>query len=391
MPARFCSQCGSKTAPQANFCSACGAPLGGGAPAAAPRRTSGTGIGVFGAFVIAGLGIWAAILSPEPAPPALGGGAPPPMAGAAAPAMGEKQKVELPPDVVKMVSDLATKAEAKPDDLGLWTHLGEVYYRTAQFDDAYYPKALGAFDHVLERDPKRADALRGKANVYYDQNEPKEAIPLYERYLALKGDDLSARTDLATMYFFDGDVDRAIGMYKAVLAKDPHFVQAHYNLAAAYHQQGDLEGALAELRTAREFATDEQVRGQIDGMIARLSGAPAPASATTANAGAPPPAATAPAAPSGETPYQQAVEQALRAHQILGPKIAEVRWPQAGVAEVRLRGFPMDQMPPWMRQQFEQRLAGYMTEARAAHPVDGPLEIALVDAASGATMATVTP
>jgi len=389
MPARFCPQCGTKTLAQAKFCMECGQALEAGATATVARarapRAAAAGYAVFGAFLLTGLGIWAAVLTPDAPPPRLGGGRP--TAGAPAPPAAEQPKVELPAEITKMVGDLATKAAAEPDDLGLWTHLGEVYYRTGQFDPAFYPKAIQAYDHVLERDPKRTDAIRGKANVYYDQNEAELAIPLYERYLTLKSDDLSVRTDLATMYLYSGDPTKAIGMYKEVIAKDPTFVQAHYNLAAAYHEQGNVDGALAELRTARQHATDERIRGQIDQMIAKLSGAPAAAEPPAVAAAAPAPA------PANEklTPFQQSVDQQLRAHQILGPRIAELRWTGPGTVEARMRQFPMAQMPPMARDAFDKRMKSYLDDARRQHPIDGDVAITIVDAGSGETMATITP
>lgn len=384
MPARFCPQCGTQAVAQAKFCMECGHGLvpGGAAPAQIARRSA-TGYGVFAGFLLAGLGIWAAILTPDAPPPPLGGARP--AAGTATPPAGGSAKVDLPAEITKMVDELAAKAAAKPDDLGLWTHLGEVYYRTAQFDGSYYPKALTAFEHVLARDAKRTEAIRGKANVHYDRNEPALAIPLYERYLALKADDLSVRTDLATMHLYAGDAPKAIGMYKDVLAKNPHFVQARYNLAAAYHEQGDGAGALEELRTARRFATDERVQQQIDEMIAKLSGA-APAAAATQPV-------VAPAAPgvATRTPFQQLVEEQLRGHQIIGPRLAELRWTAPGRVEARMREFPMAQMPPMARTSFEKRMVGYLEDARKAHPVDGEVAIVMVDAGTGETMATITP
>jgi tetratricopeptide (TPR) repeat protein len=386
MPVRFCPQCGTQAVPQAKFCMECGHGLSAGGVAAAVARPprSATGMAVFGGFLLVGLGIWAAILTPDPPPPPLGGGRPSAAAPPSPPA--EQAKIKLPDEITKMVGELATKAAAKPDDLGVWTHLGEVYYRTAQFDASYYPKALEAFEHVLARDPKNATAIRGKGNVYYDRNEPALAIPLYERYLALKGDDASVRTDLATMHLYAGDAPKAIAMYKDVLAKDPEFVQAHYNLAAAYHEQGNSTAALDELRVARRLATDERIQRQIDQMIAKLSGAPVPPDASPTA----PAAARAPADAS-LTPFQQAVDQQLRAHQILGPRIAELRWTGPGRVEARMREFPMAQMPPVARTAFEKRMVGYLTEARRAHPVDGEVAVVIVDAGSGETMATITP
>lgn len=362
----------------------CGYALASGATAAVPAaRRSPAGFVVFGGFLLAGLGIWAAVLTPDPPPPPLGGKRPAATAAAAPPA---QEPVELPAEIKRMVGELATKAAAKPDDLGIWTHLGEVYYRTAQFDPSYYPKAMEAFDHVLARDAKRPEALRGKGNVHYDRNEPALAIPLYERYLAIKGDDASVETDLATMHLYSGDAPKAIGMYKTVLAKHPEFVQAHYNLAAAHHEQGDDEAALGALRTARRFATDERIQQQIEQMIARLSGeAPPPAAATRPAA-----VASAPAA-AGQTPFQQAIERDLRAHSIVGPRIVELRWTAPGRVEARMREFPMAQMPPMARTAFEKRMTSFLETARTAHPVEGEIAIVIVDAGSGETMATITP
>jgi cytochrome c-type biogenesis protein CcmH/NrfG len=378
MTGRFCPQCGTQALPRAKFCSECGTALGGApAPRARPRSTA--GFAVFGGLLLTGLGIWAAILSPDPPPPPLGATRAGGTAGGGAAAQPQQPRtVPLPEEITKMVADLAAKAASRPDDLPLWVHLGEVYSRTGQFDASYYPKALAAYEHVLAREPKHAEAIRGKANVHYDRNEPKEAIPLFERYLALRGEDASVRTDLATMHFYDGDTEKAIAMYKAVLAKDPGFVQAHYNLAAAYHAQGDVPGALAELRTARGLASDERVRQQIDQMVARLSGAPAGDVPT--------------ASPAAErTPFQDTVERELRGHQIVGPRITAIRWTAPGTAEVRVREFPMTAMPPMARAAFDKRMVGYLNEANAAHPVTGERAITIVDATTGEAMATITP
>jgi tetratricopeptide (TPR) repeat protein len=191
------------------------------------------------------------------------------------------------------------------------------------------------------------------------------------------------------MHFYDGDTEKAIGMYQAVLKKDPHFVQAHYNLAAAYHRQGNVDGALEELRTARSLATEDRVKEQIDQMIARLSGQPAPAEDAAAAAAAP--GAAAAATDPSRTPFQREVETQLRAHQILGPRIVELRWKSAGEVEARMREFPMAQMPPMARQAFDKRVIGYLEDARRDHPVEGPVSVTIVDAASGDVMATVAP
>src|SRR5207247_286705 len=188
-----------------------------------------------------------------------------------------KARTPLPAEVVSFIADLAAKAKAKPDDVGLWLKLAQVDARAAQLDPAYQADALAAFQNVLDRDPKNLDALRGVANIHYDRDDHAKAIPLFERYLALRPDDPSARTDLATMYLYDGDPARAIATYKDVIKRTPSFLQAHYNLAVTYHGQGDDRAALGELEIARGLASEDGVRKQIDDMIATLRGeGPAP-------------------------------------------------------------------------------------------------------------------
>lgn len=388
MPARFCHECGAQTHEEAKFCAQCGAGLGAAGGSGAARSVRPTLLGglVLGGFTIVGLGIWAAILTPDapaPRPGQIAANAPqgaPPGAAPAAPA----NPHELPGEITKLVGDLAAKAEAKPDDLDLWMHLGEVYYRTSQFDPAYRTKALAAFDHVLDRDPKRIDAVRGKGNIYYDQQNAPKAIEHFERYLEAQPKDSAVRTDLATMYLGDGQRDRAMGLYRAVIADDPDFMQAHYNLAAALHGEGDTEGALAELHIARRLTTDESLQKRIDALVARLSGNDAPAPTAPAAEPTPPAAAE-------QTPFQAAVEASFRAHDIIGPRIASIEWTGPGATRLLMRGFPMEAMPPMAREKFESRVRETLAQAAAAHPVTGEQSVTLVDADSGREMATLRP
>ena len=372
MGARFCARCGTNARAGSKFCAECGEPLAG-APAGDGRwRLTAAGMTVLGLFLSAGLAIWTLILLPARTRPVGGPRAaqtPAAEASRELPQGHPNVPIALPAEVKTFIADLAAKAKEKPDDAETWAKLGQVEYRAAQLDPAYYAEALGAFEHVLARDPKQPDALRGAANVHYDREEHKEAIPLFERYLALRPDDPSARTDLGTMYLYAGDAARAIETYKAVIQRTPSFVQAHYNLAVTYHQQGDDAGALGELRSARNVATEDAVRGQIDEMIARLSGDKAGG---------------------GSSPFQTAVEHAFRNHPIVGSKIVRFEWSSATVGSVRLRDFPMQGMPEMVRTKFLDHLQGQLASAKRESGVAGTGELALVDDPSGRVMATVS-
>jgi cytochrome c-type biogenesis protein CcmH/NrfG len=388
MPPRFCSRCGAAVVPDARFCAQCGAPLAGAPAAATPGwQPSGLGAAVLGLFLIAGLGVWTAILSPAPprpgpqGPAAAAGPAGAPAASKGPTPQGQARVVELPAEVKTFIADLEKKTRDQPEDISAWMKLAQVNSRAAQLDPSYSSAALSAFKHVLERQPENVDALRGLANVHYDRNEHREAIPIYERYLAARPDDPSARTDLGTMYLSAGDLRRAVETYREVVRRSPHFLQAHYNLAIAHHRQGDDAAALAELQTARGLAPDDEVRRQIDEMIAALRGEAPPRPSSPA-----PEAASAPG-----SPFQSAVETAFRGHSIMGPRIVRFEWTGAGAGRVVVREFPMEAMPDDVRGKFLVRLGDELRSARTSHPVEGPVRVEIADLASGTVMATVTP
>src|SRR5204863_175431 len=96
--------------------------------------------------------------------------------------------------------------------------------------------------------------------------------------------------------------------------------------------------ALAQLKTARGLASEDDARRQIDDMIATPSGDRAKGSAP------------APSAPSAAgLPFQQAVEGAFRGHPIMGPRIVRFDWTTPTSGRVVVRDFPMDGMPAAVR------------------------------------------
>ena len=286
--------------------------------------------------------------------------------------------MQLPAEVKTFIADLTTKAKEKPEDVEAWLKLGNVNARASQLDPSYGPAAVDAYKHVLAREPQNADGLRGLANMYYDRDAHRDAIPLFERYLALRPDDASARTDLGTMYLYAGDPPKAIATYQDVIRKNPSFLQAHYNLAVTYHRQGDRAAAITELQTARGLATDDATRKQIDDMLATLRD------------GKPPGSDAAPRAAAG-SPFQSAVEEAFRAHPIMGPRIVRFEWSGPAAGRVLVQNFPMEGMPPAVREKFAARLGEQLRTAQEKNQVAGPVRMEIADAGSGTVMATVTP
>lgn len=393
MPApRFCASCGSRAQQGARFCSDCGARLdGGAAPQAVATggglRINAAGGAVLGAFLVVGLGIWTAILSPAPVKAPLGASAAPKGGGAPQPSG------DFGPDdgdgdgggdtgaqTRKLIDDLDRKAKADPKDIETWNKLGLVYVLAAQRDPSFYPQARTTFEHVLEVDPKQTVALRGLANVHHGRGEYRKAIEYYERYLAEKTDDDAVRAEMGTAYLSAGDVAKARSIYEAVLAKTPSHLEAQYFLAKAMLQQGDEKAALAAFKKARDLASDDAARRQIDTDIASITGE-APAARPAANA--------APGSPSS-TPLQQEVEKALRAAPIMGERMVRLEWTGPVTARAVVTRFPMSGMPPEVREKFLGRLNEQLKGAQQRAGGTDVVRVDITDDATQETMATLS-
>ena len=375
-PQRFCTACGSELVAGARFCVECGQPLAGrtrqrrgstaGLERLAPLLIFGTVVTLGATAVVLGMRSAAppAVVPPREAPPAanepLPDGHPP---------------VSIPDDVRSALDRMAAQAKQKPDDVEMWKQLGFAQYRAGQVDRSYLAPAAESYEHVLSLKPTDLDALRTLGNIAYDRENTDAAVRYYQRYLEQKPDDAYVLTDLGTMFLSANNLARAIATYEEVLAADPKFFQAQFNLAIAYRQSGDSAKALDALRKSQEMAPDEETKKRVQDLLARVAGAPsAPAAAPQGGAG---------------TTLRAGIESIFRSHPIVGPKLDRIEWPDENSAKVILRDFPMDGMPPQMRDRFVERIRTGLRDQKKTHSVGASLRVELVDGGSGRVMETV--
>lgn len=387
---RFCPGCGTPAPGSANYCMSCGAalrPSGGGGPGyAAPPGGTGLpaqrlGLAVLGVFLTVGLVLWFLILRPTeegrlPLAKSQGGadeGAPGATTQASLPA--NHPPLEIPPEAKSFLAGLEKKAADSPDNVENWKTLAQTQYRAGQIDRSYLAKAEASYRRVLELDAKNLEALRGLGNIHFDREEYPEAVKSYSGYLELKPDDSNVRTDLGTMYLYSGQDEKAIGEYKKVVEKNPGFYQAHFNLGVAYSKKGDRVKAAETLEKAKSLAPDDRTREQIQAMIDR----------SKAQAGVAPSGIAAAA-----EGVQGAVEEKLRSHPIVGPKIVKFEWSTPTAGRVVLDNFPMSSMPEFARGKFLDRLKTDLGAAKSRSGASGAVKLDLVDRASGEVMATVS-
>jgi len=128
---------------------------------------------------------------------------------------------------------------------------------------------IQALRGIVQKDTKDLPAWVALGNLYFDSNQPKEAIETYSQYLAVKPDNADIRTDMGTMYRKLRDFDRAIEEYKKAAQIDPNHANSRYNLGLVLlHDKQDIKGAV---KVWEEYLTvdpksqrAERVRTQID-------------------------------------------------------------------------------------------------------------------------------
>jgi hypothetical protein len=91
-----------------------------------------------------------------------------------------------------------------------------------------------------------------------------------------------------------------------------------------------------------------------------------------------------------EKDFHGAIEQMVRGLPIAGPKVSSVEWPDKLKAKVLMDNFPMDQMPPFAKTKFLDDLKAGIDTAKKDNNIISPVELNIVDGASGRVMETIT-
>ena len=98
---------------------------------------------------------------------------------------------------------------------------------------------------IVQKDPKNLPAWVELGNLYFDSNQPEEAIEAYSQYLATKPDNPDVRTDMGVMYRHLGNADRALQEFRKAAQADPKHVNSRYNIGIVLlHDKQDMKGAI---------------------------------------------------------------------------------------------------------------------------------------------------
>jgi cytochrome c-type biogenesis protein CcmH/NrfG len=130
---------------------------------------------------------------------------------------------------------------------------------------------------VVKKDPKNLPAWVELGNLYFDTDQPKEAIDAYSHYLAVKPDNPDVRTDMGIMYRKLGQFDRALDEFRKAARTDPKHVNSRYNIGLVLlHDKQDIQGAVKAWEEYLKVDPNSERAKRIRSQIEKMKTMPAP-------------------------------------------------------------------------------------------------------------------
>lgn len=101
-----------------------------------------------------------------------------------------------------------------------------------------------ALESEIGKTPNNQAALLELGNLYFDTDQPADAIRTYQKYLALNALNAMVWTDLGIMYREIGNSAEALASFDKALSLEPGLEQAWFNKGIVlYYDQGNKEAA----------------------------------------------------------------------------------------------------------------------------------------------------
>jgi tetratricopeptide (TPR) repeat protein len=100
-------------------------------------------------------------------------------------------------------------------------------------------------EQYLEKHPKDAEALAQLGHLFFDSNQVKNAIEVYEKSLAIEPGKIGVITDLGVMYRRNTQPEKAVEAFDKALLIDPSFETARFNKGIVLlHDLKDVQGGI---------------------------------------------------------------------------------------------------------------------------------------------------
>jgi len=130
---------------------------------------------------------------------------------------------------------------------------------------------------IVKNDPKNLPAWVELGNLYFDTDQPKEAIEAYSQYLAIKPDNPDVRTDMGIMYRSLSQFDKAIEEFRKAAQGDPKHINSRYNIGLVLlHDKQDIKGAVKAWEDYLKVDPNSERAQRIRAQIEKMKAMPAP-------------------------------------------------------------------------------------------------------------------
>lgn len=113
-----------------------------------------------------------------------------------------------------------------------------------------------------------AETWKELGNIYFDTDQPEQAIKAYERALALRPDDTDTLNDQGAMYRQAGDFKRALAAFEKAYSIAPDNLESIYNSGYVYaFDLNDMPKALVMWRRYLELDSMSETARQVQSFI----------------------------------------------------------------------------------------------------------------------------
>ena len=109
------------------------------------------------------------------------------------------------------------------------------------------------YEELISAGTKNQEIYANLATIYLIQSRPDKSIPLFQKALHLKPDDIAAHNNLGIALKKQGALTSAIASYNKALELNPNYTDAYNNLGNALREKGDLAEAIASYNKALEL------------------------------------------------------------------------------------------------------------------------------------------
>lgn len=348
---KFCTECGAEVPGQARFCPGCGRALGGDSRPASfitslsPRALL-VVVGVSAVVLTAGWNLKSSIAGVKPTE-------------SFEEAKVRSERARMNP----AITQLRQTAEAQATEPQAWKALAEallVELRASEKPSSTLVfETIDALRKILDLQPEDPFALLNMADISLNQQVFEKAVEYYARYLAVQPTDALSRARYASALAFTGKSEQAILELEGILKDQPDNFHALAYLAVTHAQAGSVDKAREVGTRALQVAPSEEARERFNGFLASLGSS---ASAPPEVRGSGGPQVQNLRGGAGADSSVNAVAEHVRNNEVAGQKFshAELR---GDTLVLVFRQFPMDKMPPFIRDKFSQ---GIVDAARSA-------------------------